>query len=68
MPPMDAIKAATSQAARCLGIGSRTGSIRAGFEADLLVIDTDPLGDITALHKVVLVINDGEIAIDKFRK
>jgi imidazolonepropionase-like amidohydrolase len=44
------------------------GSIRPGFEADLLVINTDPLGDITALQKVVLVINDGEIAIDKFRK
>jgi imidazolonepropionase-like amidohydrolase len=68
MPPMDAIKAATSQAAGCLGIGSRTGSIRPGFEADLLVMDTDPLGDITALQKVVLVINDGKIAIDQLGK
>ena len=68
MPPMDAIKAATSQAAGCLGIASRTGSVRPGFEADLLVIDGDPLADITALEKVLLVVNDGKITIDRLRK
>ena len=65
MTPMDAIMAATSVAARCLGIDSRTGSARPGLEADLLVIDRDPLTDITALRTPAIVINDGQIAVSK---
>jgi imidazolonepropionase-like amidohydrolase len=62
---MEAIKAATSRAAELLGISTRTGSIRAGYEADLVVVDGDPLADIGVLKKVMLVINDGQIAINK---
>jgi imidazolonepropionase-like amidohydrolase len=65
VPPMEAIKAATSRAAECLRISNRTGSIRTGYEADLIVVDGDPLVDIGALKKVVLVINDGQIAVNK---
>ncbi len=61
VPPMDAIKAATSTAALCLELGASTGAIRPGLEADLVVLEQDPLLDIDALHDVVLVVNDGVI-------
>jgi imidazolonepropionase-like amidohydrolase len=68
LPPMDAIKAATSTAARCLDLGTSTGTIKAGLEADLVVLERDPLLDIGALHDVVLVVNDGVVAIDRRQK
>jgi imidazolonepropionase-like amidohydrolase len=68
IPPMDAIKAATSRAAECLGISNRTGSIRRGYEADLIVVEGDPLRNIEALKKVMLVINDGQISVNSLRR
>jgi imidazolonepropionase-like amidohydrolase len=65
IPPMDAIKAATSRAAECLGISTRTGAIRPGYEADLVAVDGDPLNNIEALKKVVLVINDGQMSVNR---
>jgi imidazolonepropionase-like amidohydrolase len=65
IPPMEAIKTATSRAAECLGISNRTGSIRRGYEADLVVIEGDPLRNIEALKKVMLVINDGQISVNR---
>lgn len=68
IPPLDAIKAATSGAAECVGIGSRTGSIRPGYEADIIVIQGDPVVEIAALEQIVLVINDGEIVLNKLTR
>jgi len=65
MPPMEAIKAGTSVAAECLGIEKRTGAIRAGLEADLIVIERDPLTDISALHELLMVVNNGRIALNR---
>ena len=63
--PMDAIKAATSVAAECLMINARTGSVKTGLEADLIVVDADPLADINALRDVSLVINNGKVAVNR---
>ena len=41
VPPMEAIKAATSGAAQCLDVERSTGSIRPGLQADLIVLDRD---------------------------
>ena len=65
MPPMDAIKAATSVAAACIGVDKRTGSIKAGMEADFIAIERDPLADITAIQDVIVVINNGKIAVNR---
>lgn len=65
MAPMDAIKATTSVAAECLMISARTGSVKAGLEADLMVVDADPLADINALRDVILVINNGKVAVNR---
>jgi imidazolonepropionase-like amidohydrolase len=65
MPPMDAIKAATSTSAECMGIEKRTGSIRPGLEADFIAIERDPLADIRNLQDVILVINNGKIIVNR---
>ncbi len=65
MPPMDAIKAATSVSAECLGIQARTGSIKAGMEADFVAVERDPLADIRNLQDVILVVNNGKVVVNR---
>jgi imidazolonepropionase-like amidohydrolase len=65
MAPMNAIKAATSVAAECLMISGRTGSVKPGLEADLIAVDADPLADVNALRDVILVINNGKVAVNR---
>jgi imidazolonepropionase-like amidohydrolase len=65
MSSMEAIQAATARSAECLGISARTGAIREGLEADLVVLDRNPLDDINVVREVLFVINDGRIAIDR---
>ena len=65
IPPMEAIKAATSGSAEELGIGNRTGSVRVGYEADLLVIERSPLDDIRHVADILMVVNNGRIALDR---
>ncbi|HEX8172431.1 MAG TPA: amidohydrolase family protein [Thermoanaerobaculia bacterium] len=59
--PMAAITSATSLAAESLGLGSVTGTIAPGYEADLIGIAGDPLQDIGALEHVVFVMKAGTI-------
>jgi imidazolonepropionase-like amidohydrolase len=63
MGPMDAIKAGTSVSAEELGVDKRTGSIRTGYEADFVVIDRSPLENIRHIGDVVMVVNNGRIAL-----
>jgi imidazolonepropionase-like amidohydrolase len=65
IPPMDAIKAATSVSAECLGVDKRTGSIRPGYEADFVVVDRNPLDDIRYVEDVLMVVNNGRIALNR---
>jgi imidazolonepropionase-like amidohydrolase len=59
MSPMDAIRAATSVAAQHIGWGDRAGAIEAGRFGDLIAVRGDPLGDITVLQDVDVVIKGG---------
>jgi imidazolonepropionase-like amidohydrolase len=61
IPVMDAIKGVTSTAAECIGIEKRTGSVRAGLEADLIIVNDNPLVNINTLGTVLAVINDGRL-------
>jgi imidazolonepropionase-like amidohydrolase len=67
MPPLEAIRAATSVAAECLMIQARTGAIRSGLEADLIVVETNPMVDIRAVRQVVLVLNNGRPAVNRLQ-
>ena len=47
--PIDVIRAATTTAAKLLNLDGQVGTLAAGARADLLILDGDPLEDITAL-------------------
>ena len=61
VPPADLIVAATLNAARVAGQEHRVGSIEPGKQADLLVLDADPLADIGNLQAIGLVVKSGAI-------
>lgn len=65
MTPMEAIQAATSVAAELLEIDDRTGTIRQGYEADLIVVDQNPLENILSLQDILLVVNNGKVVLDR---
>jgi imidazolonepropionase-like amidohydrolase len=59
--PMDAIISATSLAARSLNLDKTIGTLAAGYEADLVALDGDPLTDITAVTRVAFVMKGGKV-------
>ncbi|PYQ47299.1 MAG: Xaa-Pro dipeptidase, partial [Acidobacteria bacterium] len=60
MPPMDAIRAATYWPAQLLK-QPNLGTLAAGKLADIIVVDGDPLTDMTALRNIVHVVKDGKV-------
>jgi imidazolonepropionase-like amidohydrolase len=65
LTPLAALQAATSIAAELFGIAHRTGAVKAGLEADLIVVERNPLEDILTLQDVLLVVNDGRIVVNR---
>lgn len=64
MSPLDAIRAATVNAARLLGLEAEIGAIEPGKQADIIGVQGDPLGDIGALGRVRFVMKGGKSAVD----
>jgi imidazolonepropionase-like amidohydrolase/ABC-type multidrug transport system permease subunit len=60
VPPATALQAATSNAAKLLGAGNRIGLIKAGHDANLIVVDGDPLKDIKVTEHISLIVLKGE--------
>ena len=61
MPPLEAIRAATVNAADLLGISEETGSITKGKLADIIAVDGDPTQDIRVMKNVCFVMKAGKI-------
>ncbi len=59
MKPIEAIRAATRDAAELLGLGDQVGQITAGRKADLIAISGNPLEDISLLEKIDFVMKAG---------
>lgn len=59
LPPLRVLSAATEGGASVAGIEGRTGTLEPGKEADVLVVDGDPLAEIDALRRVSLVVQNG---------
>jgi len=61
LTPMQAIMAATSNGAELLGLERRLGTVEKGKIADLVLVDANPLQDITNTKKISRVIKDGRV-------
>ena len=61
IPPAAALGAATHNAANLLGAGDRIGLIHPGYEASLLLVDGNPLENISATERISVVLFKGEL-------
>ena len=67
IPALDVIRWATRNGAEAMGLLDRTGTLDAGKWADLVVVDGDPLADITVLQdqaKILAVLKQGQAVKD----
>ncbi|HFE45321.1 MAG TPA: amidohydrolase family protein, partial [Nannocystis exedens] len=60
MSPEEAILAATSRAAELIGLAD-VGQLALGFRGDLIVVDGDPLSEISTLSSPKLVVKGGRV-------
>jgi imidazolonepropionase-like amidohydrolase len=60
MTPVEALKAATINAADLLGLAGEIGTIEAGKSADIIAVQGDPLTDVTVLKRVDFVMVKGD--------
>ena len=63
MPPVEALKAATVNAADLLGVAGEAGTIEAGKSADIIAVSGDPLQDVTVFKKVDFVMARGDVVV-----
>ncbi|MCK7626614.1 amidohydrolase family protein [Streptomyces sp. RS10V-4] len=59
LPALDAIRTATTQAARLLGLERTAGRLVRGFAGDVIVVDGDPLAEVSVLKRPVRVVRAG---------
>jgi imidazolonepropionase-like amidohydrolase len=69
--PMEAIVAATKTASEVCRLDSKVGTLESGKLADLLVVDGDPLDDISILQdksRLSLIMRDGTVYVDRMER
>ena len=65
LTPVEALRSATTVAADLLGLSGKTGAIQTGFEADVIIVERNPLQDVRALADVLVVISNGRVALNR---
>lgn len=59
------VRSATSLAAELLGVEDHTGRIAVGLDADLLIIERNPLEDVGAVHDPLMIVNNGKVVVNR---
>jgi imidazolonepropionase-like amidohydrolase len=65
MTPLEALRSATVVAAEMLGKERAIGAVEAGFEADLLAVETNPLEKPRSLEDPLLVVSNGRVVLNR---
>jgi imidazolonepropionase-like amidohydrolase len=68
MTPEEALQAATRNGAELLGKEKELGSVAAGYLADLVAVEGDPIASIDAIYRVKWVMKGGAVVVDKDAK
>jgi imidazolonepropionase-like amidohydrolase len=68
LTPLQAIQAATLNAADLLGWSGKVGTLEPGAWADVIAVDGDPLQDVTVLQNVKFVMKGGEVVKNEYAK
>jgi imidazolonepropionase-like amidohydrolase len=68
MTPLQALQAATTQAARMLAMDADVGSVTVGKFADIIAVSADPVKDIHALRTIDFVMKGGAVVRDDRRE
>lgn len=61
MTPLDALRSATTETARMLGVDKQLGQIKPGYLADIIAVDANPAKDIRALRTIGFVMKGGKV-------
>ena len=61
IPTQDVIRIATRNGAESLGISNNTGTIEKGKQADMIVLPSNPLEDISNIKDIEMVISNGKV-------
>jgi imidazolonepropionase-like amidohydrolase len=62
---LQAIQSATTVAAELLKLEKSIGALEPGFEADLIVVDGNPLENVRSLQDPLLVVSNGRVALNR---
>ncbi len=68
LTPLQAIQAATLNAADLLGWSGKVGTLEPGAWADMIAVDGDPVKDVTTLEHVKFVMKGGEVVKNEYAK
>ena len=68
LTPLQAVQAATLNAADLLGWSGKVGTLDPGAWADLIAVDGDPMKDVTTLERVKFVMKGGEVVKNDYGK
>ena len=63
IPAVDILRGATGLAAEALGMTNDIGTLAPGKLADMVVVDGDPLTDITAMQRIHTVVKGGKVLV-----